>query len=288
MDETNQAAEREKLIELIQEHLTATYHCTRVWDAWNVGTMTQDDFEDARESDLPFELADAILTALARTLEVSAPVGDALEEMRARKDAAYLERNQVVAALARCYPSGVARTAIEGWSDDWHGCVYIDLPTGQVSWHFHDSQAYLFDGLPPYSGTWDGHDTPEKYRRLAASRSPVAAEQAPSVASRGQDSFHVANAEGSRVQGVEPAGFDPRALYLIGYNLNRYEWTDEDMDLMARKLMDMSGICTNCHGDGIDGEQDGDRMLSWACTDCNGSGSLLATPAGTAGDGRVG
>lgn len=90
-----------------------------------------------------------------------------LEAMRARKDAAYEERNKVVAALAKVFPSGVARTAIEGWSDDWHGCVYIDLPTGQVSWHFHDSQAHLFAGLPPYTKGWDGHDTPEKYRRLA-------------------------------------------------------------------------------------------------------------------------
>lgn len=105
---------------------------------------------------------------LPRPLEVAAGVADAVEEMRARKDAAYLERNQVVAALTRCYPSGLAKTAIEGWSEDWHGCVYIDLPTGQVSWHFHDSQAYLFDGLPPYAGTWDGHDTPEKYRRLSS------------------------------------------------------------------------------------------------------------------------
>jgi len=93
---------------------------------------------------------------------------DPLREMEARKDAAYLERNQVVAALAKAYPSGVARTAIEGWAEDWHGCVYIDLPTGQASWHFHDSQAYLFADLPPYTGKWDGHDTPEKYRRLAA------------------------------------------------------------------------------------------------------------------------
>lgn len=91
-----------------------------------------------------------------------------IEAMRDRKDAAYYERNQVVAALAKCFPSGTARTAIEGWSDDWHGCVYIDLPTGQVSWHFHDSQAHLFADLPPYAGAWDGHDTPEKYRRLAA------------------------------------------------------------------------------------------------------------------------
>ena len=79
-----------------------------------------------------------------------------------------LERNQVVAALARLYPSGLKRTAIEGWWDGWHGCVHIDLPTGQVSWHYHDSQAFLFDGLPSYAGEWDGHDTEEKYRRLAA------------------------------------------------------------------------------------------------------------------------
>jgi hypothetical protein len=92
----------------------------------------------------------------------------ALAEMEQRKDAAYFERNQVVAALAKCFPSGIARTAIEGWSDDWHGCVYIDLPTGQVSWHFHDSQAGLFEGLPPYEKPWDGHTTEEKYRRLLA------------------------------------------------------------------------------------------------------------------------
>ena len=82
------------------------------------------------------------------------------------KDGAYLERNQVVAALAKCFPSGVARTAIEGWSEDWHGCVFVDLPAGQASWHFHDSQAHLFEGLPPYPGRWDGHTTAEKYERL--------------------------------------------------------------------------------------------------------------------------
>lgn len=96
------------------------------------------------------------------------PQPSELEAMRQRKDGAYFERNQVVAALAKCFPSGVAKTAIDGWSEDWHGCVYIDLPTGQVSWHFHDSQAYLFKDLPSYAGAWDGHDTPEKYRRVNA------------------------------------------------------------------------------------------------------------------------
>lgn len=93
---------------------------------------------------------------------------DALADMETRKDAAYLERNLLVQALTFIFPAGVARTAIPGWSEDWHGCVYIDLPTGQVSWHFHDSQAHLFAHLRPYWGVWDGHDTPEKYRRLAA------------------------------------------------------------------------------------------------------------------------
>ena len=102
--------------------------------------------------------------AIDRALEAEARVAVLVE----RKDGAYLERNQVVAALAKCFPSGTAKTAIEGWSEDWHGCVYINLPTGQVSWHYHDSQAYLFADLPPYQGAWDGHTTPEKYARLAA------------------------------------------------------------------------------------------------------------------------
>ncbi len=111
-----------------------------------------------RREELEGIIRDALTTEAARVRR----------ECEARKDAAYLERNQVVAALSKCFPSGVARTAIEGWSEDWHGCVYIDLPTGQVSWHFHDSQAHLFAHLPPYRGTWDGHTTELKYERVAA------------------------------------------------------------------------------------------------------------------------
>lgn len=94
-----------------------------------------------------------------------------VRELVAQKDGAYLERNRCVALIARTalaygWRAGIARTAIEGWSEDWHGCVYVDLPTGQVSWHYHDSQAHLFAGLPAYTGAWDGHDTAEKYRRV--------------------------------------------------------------------------------------------------------------------------
>lgn len=87
---------------------------------------------------------------------------------QAAADLAYHERNRLVAALARLYPSGLKKTAIEGWDPEWHNCVFIHLPTGQASWHYHDCEAYLFAGLPPYEGDWDGHTTEEKYARLAA------------------------------------------------------------------------------------------------------------------------
>lgn len=92
---------------------------------------------------------------------------DALE---AQKENAYAERNQVVACLARMAmildcKVGLKKTAIDGWETEWHNCVYIDLPTGQVSWHYHDSHAWMFEGLPAYEGEWDGHTTEEKYER---------------------------------------------------------------------------------------------------------------------------
>ena len=52
---------REALAEIVRSHLTSTYHCTRVWEAWHVGTMTEDDFEPASESDMAEDIADAIL-----------------------------------------------------------------------------------------------------------------------------------------------------------------------------------------------------------------------------------
>lgn len=59
------AMNREALIDLIAEHLSGTYHCHRVWNAWNVGTMSEGDFSEVNDSDTPAELADAILPMLA-------------------------------------------------------------------------------------------------------------------------------------------------------------------------------------------------------------------------------
>lgn len=90
-----------------------------------------------------------------------------LEREASNVNAAYGERNKLVAALANVFPAGIKTTAIDGWDPAWHNCVYVDLPTGQVSWHYHDDERPLFDHLDPYPGSWDGHDTETKYARVA-------------------------------------------------------------------------------------------------------------------------
>ena len=57
--------DRQELIDVITRGLHDTYHCTRVWEAWNVGTMTEEDFGPVGDSDTPAELADAVLSILA-------------------------------------------------------------------------------------------------------------------------------------------------------------------------------------------------------------------------------
>lgn len=104
--------------------------------------------------------------AYADRVEAQHAAQDRAEAAERARDSAYTERNRLVAALSKLYPAGLKRTAIEGWDPAWHGCVIIDAPVGQLSWHFHDREAALFAHLGPYTGEWDGHTTEEKYARL--------------------------------------------------------------------------------------------------------------------------
>lgn len=79
-------------------------------------------------------------------------------------DAVYAERNRLVIALAKHYPHGWGKDPAE---PDWP-VLYIDLPTGQVSWHFKKEDAINSGLLGGYDGEWDGHSDDEKYARLAA------------------------------------------------------------------------------------------------------------------------
>jgi hypothetical protein len=86
---------------------------------------------------------------------------------RLLRNGAYTERNALVSALAHLFPAGTKKDDQKDWDDDWRNVVYIDTPAGQLSWHYHDSDAKLFADLPRYWSEYDGHSTPEKYKRLA-------------------------------------------------------------------------------------------------------------------------
>ena len=78
-------------------------------------------------------------------------------------DDLYSERAHLVALLATEH-QGVYKEdpENEGWI-----LVYVDLPTGQASWHIHPEDRALFTGVrfaPDVE--WDGHTTEVKYARI--------------------------------------------------------------------------------------------------------------------------
>jgi hypothetical protein len=84
-------------------------------------------------------------------------------------DSVYYERNLLVSALSKVYPSWITwdMDAEEGWEH----VITIEGPTGQMSWHIPED-FITSEGLPVVHmcyGThieYDGHSTDEKYRRL--------------------------------------------------------------------------------------------------------------------------
>lgn len=92
-----------------------------------------------------------------------------LVNMRAEKDGAYRERNKLVSALSKLFPSSLGKheKTDKTWHKEWMNIVYINLPTGQVSWHLHDTDLPLFAHLEYKNEKWDGHTTEQKYERLS-------------------------------------------------------------------------------------------------------------------------
>lgn len=94
----------------------------------------------------------------------------AMQVLHQRKtiDDAYLERNVLVAVLSRLYTSYQYPTEIDGWDPEWHNCVYIELPTGQISFHYHDREKPLFAHVESHPVIWDQHTKQDVLGRLAA------------------------------------------------------------------------------------------------------------------------
>ena len=78
-------------------------------------------------------------------------------------DEAYLDRNlavQIFAVMARHIGYNVG---VKNRNDEWP-ILYVDLPTGQVSWHIPKEEIAAY--FPDYSDEWDGHNVNEKRNRL--------------------------------------------------------------------------------------------------------------------------
>lgn len=79
-------------------------------------------------------------------------------------DTVYRERAHLVALLAAIYPS---TWNVDPQEPDWR-VVYVDLPTGQASWHISPNDTDLFKHVfgKDASGIWDNHSTEVKYDRI--------------------------------------------------------------------------------------------------------------------------
>ncbi|MCL4341275.1 MAG: hypothetical protein M1431_04170 [Candidatus Thermoplasmatota archaeon] len=77
-------------------------------------------------------------------------------------DEAYLDRNLCVQTMAKMALKLGYTTGIK---DDLEWPIlYIDLPTGQVSWHIPKNE--ILADFQEYKGKWDGHCVEEKRNRI--------------------------------------------------------------------------------------------------------------------------
>lgn len=88
-------------------------------------------------------------------------------KLEAQLTAAYRERAHLVAFLTVLYPSVIITDGdpdAPGWA-----LVYVDSPTGQLSWHLSGDDLDLFphvQRVETSAVTWDNHTTDEKYARI--------------------------------------------------------------------------------------------------------------------------
>jgi hypothetical protein len=77
----------------------------------------------------------------------------------------YAERNRLAQALAKMSMEMEYNVGIKDDKEDKdYVILYIDLPTGQVSWHIPKKE--LIGKFPEYNGNWDSHDTKSKIERV--------------------------------------------------------------------------------------------------------------------------
>jgi hypothetical protein len=162
-------------------------------------------------------LDDLRFIALARTLMPK--LLEERESLLATKNAVYTERDKcvaLIAAMAKALGYVVGRGEHPAddttWDVEWRNIVYIDLPTGQVSFHIHDRELPWFEGLASYGASWDGHTTEEKYARVLEAAKGLRARTIPPPLPEVVEVLQPSEAESV------PSGEDPKPVEPSGKN----------------------------------------------------------------------
>ena len=77
------------------------------------------------------------------------------------RDSAYVELDACLGLLMKL---AVQQGMIAGVAKG--NTAVLNLPVGQVAWEFGETEAHLFENLPPYTSSLEEMDAVEKYRRV--------------------------------------------------------------------------------------------------------------------------
>lgn len=91
------------------------------------------------------------------------------ELLRSQRDNTSIENRNLVAVLSRVFPSVIAHHTPDesGVDNDWGYVVYMQLPTGQVSFHVGEDRSWFSHLIIANISPWDGHSSEEKWIRIA-------------------------------------------------------------------------------------------------------------------------
>ncbi|WP_329271888.1 hypothetical protein [Streptomyces sp. NBC_01451] len=76
----------------------------------------------------------------------------------------YAERAHLLAVMVALFGGALSYT--DPQTPDWP-VLYVESPTGQLSWHIHPDDVWLFPNVPVVDNyPWDKHTTRVKYKRV--------------------------------------------------------------------------------------------------------------------------
>ena len=81
----------ERIADTVRDYLGDIFACTRVWEAWQVGTMTQNDFTPADETELADDIAGAVATLYTHPASAQAPEEIERDGINSTENLAYID-----------------------------------------------------------------------------------------------------------------------------------------------------------------------------------------------------